>query len=102
MFEGELQTYEENLHKQLEALPDGPMPMSIPCPHCGAGAGRACVSRNSSYGAKTHQKRWAAIGIKHPTLNDLERDWLDFQIKRLESRIAATPTLEQVLGKPRL
>lgn len=42
-------------------------PISVPCPLCGAKAWSGCSSRNSSYSAKIHLKRWQAVGVKKPT-----------------------------------
>jgi hypothetical protein len=79
--------YDEHIRSRLETNP-GPKPLDVACPHCSAAIGRGCKTK-SSYGAKTHLARWHAVGVKIPSCEDRERDYLSNTLMRLEYKIQA-------------
>ena len=63
-----------------------PLPREVECPRCGAKVGHGCttVSRTGLWRAKTHIKRWKAIGIDKPDMDDLHRNYCDGQDRDFE------------------
>lgn len=54
-------------------------PRDVECPHCGAKVDHGCFSDSLSgrWAAKTHAKRWKAIGVAKPDVDDWHRAYLD-------------------------
>lgn len=52
------------------------LPRDIACPHCEAPVDRGCRTA-TGYATATHAKRWAAIGVRKPSVDDRHRDYLD-------------------------
>jgi len=54
------------------------LPRDVKCPHCGAEIDHGCHSSKTRwYPAKTHKKRWLAVGVAAPTYDQRHADYED-------------------------
>lgn len=54
------------------------LPRDVVCPECAAKIGQGCHSKGKPwFSARTHMKRWHAIGIHEPTDNQRHADYED-------------------------
>lgn len=76
------------------------LPLDAECPHCQAPVGKGCVSRNirGTWGAKTHQARWKAVGVETPTYEDRARDYQDFKKRQQDRILASYPRRSSVIS----
>lgn len=87
-----MQDYGEFIAERLAEVPDGPKPLDVSCPRCGAGVGHRCHT-HSGYATSTHSGRWKAVGIGKPSHGDRHRDHWDGERRALARKLAALPTL---------